>query len=157
MLLAMSVLTAPLLWIGFVSTTNPHELEVGFAACAATVVFSLFVCRCSRTELTLHVSDVAQAWRIPWYMVSGVYEITLLLLKDLFRSVPVGNLFRVCAFDSSRHNPVRMARGVMAVAYTTTAPNFIVVDIDPSQSRMLFHQIGRSSVPKMTKALGARG
>jgi hypothetical protein len=40
--------------------------------------------------------------------------------------------------------------------YTTTAPNFIVIGIDPDLSRMLFHQIERSSVPKMTRELGAQ-
>jgi hypothetical protein len=36
------------------------------------------------------------------------------------------------------------------------APNFIVIGIDFHQSRMLFHQLRRSSVPKMTKSLGAQ-
>jgi hypothetical protein len=44
----------------------------------------------------------------------------------------------------------------LATIYTTVAPNFIVIGIDPELSRMLFHQLERSSVPKMTGALGAQ-
>jgi hypothetical protein len=36
------------------------------------------------------------------------------------------------------------------------APNFIVIGIDDDQAQMLFHQIERSSVPKMTQRLGAQ-
>jgi hypothetical protein len=157
MLLALSMMASPVLWIVLVSSTKLHELLLGAFACAITVVFTVFVCRHSRTQLTLRPGDIAQCWRIPWYMVSGVSEILLLLLKDLLHLAPAEDLFRVSGFDSSLHDPVRVARSIMAVGYTTMAPNFIVVDIDPSQSRMLFHQIGRSSMPKMTQALGARG
>ena len=155
-LFALSILLAPALWIGFVATTNPHELLVGVFASVASVAFALFVCRASGTRLTLLPRDLAQSWRVPWYMLSGSVEITLVLLKDLLHLSPAKDLFRVCGFDASNHDPVRGARTVMAVAFTTTAPNFIVVDVDPAQSRMLFHQIERSSVPRMTQALGAK-
>lgn len=156
-LLGGAVVLAPILWVAFVASTGVHELLVGMVACAATVVFSLVVGRSTGIALVLRPGDLAQAWRIPWYLVSGVCEITVVLLKDVVGLAPAKNLYRVCGFDSSRHDPVRAARSVMAVAYTTTAPNFIVVDIDPDQSRMLFHQVDRSSVPRMAKALGARG
>jgi hypothetical protein len=36
------------------------------------------------------------------------------------------------------------------------APNFIIIGIDAAQSRMIFHQLERSEVPRMTKELGAQ-
>ena len=156
LLLALTILLAPVLWILFVASSNPHELVVGLFASIATVIFTVFVCHSSSSTLTFRPYDVAQAWRIPWYILSGVWDITEVLFKDLLHLSPALNLYRVCGFDSSKNDPVRMARTVLAVSYTTTAPNFIVVGVDESQSRMLFHQISPSSIPKMTKALGAK-
>ena len=151
------LLLTPALWMLLVGSLARHEVWVGLAASAATVVFTTFVCQSTSAELKLRAVDLLQGWRIPWYILSGVWEISLILLKDVLRIEPAENLYRVCGFDTSTRDPVRRARSILATAYTTTAPNFIVVGVDPSQSRMLFHQIARSSVPQMTKALGGKG
>jgi hypothetical protein len=130
---------------------------VGAICVAATTLFVLFVSSSTGPNLTFRMRDVAQFWRIPWYVVSGVWEITLVLIRDVLQISPAEDLYRVCGFDSSKHDPVRKARTVLAVLYTTMAPNFIVLGVDPALSRMLFHQISASAVPQMTKALGAKG
>ena len=155
-LLGLTIVLAPVLWAAFVATKQMHEVVVGAAVSVASVLFTVFVCRSSDTELTLRGRDLAQAWRIPWYIVSGVGDIVMVLCKDVLGIERAQNLYRVCGFDSSGHDPVRMARSILATAYTTTAPNFIVIGVDASQSRMLFHQISPSTVPIMTKALGAK-
>ncbi|HEY0795571.1 MAG TPA: hypothetical protein VGD64_07300 [Acidisarcina sp.] len=152
----VTILLAPLLWLLFVYTSNPHELIVGVAASIATIVFIFFVCRSSSSSITVRAPDLVQGWRLPWYIVSGAFEITLILLKDLLRIAPAENLFFFCKFDTSSEDPVRIGRTVLAVACTTMAPNFIVIGIDQTQRRMLFHQIAPSSVPLMTRALGAQ-
>lgn len=156
-LLVVSIIASAVLWVLFVATSSPHEMMVGVFCVGATVVFTVFVCDSAGLEMTLRPNDMVQGWRIPWYIVSRVAEITWIFFKDLLHIDPAKNLYRVCGFDSSKSDPVRIARTVMAVAYTTTAPNFIVIGIDPSQSRMLFHQIAASSISPMTKALGAKG
>jgi hypothetical protein len=155
-LFVLSVILAPVLWITFVATVNAHELIVGGATCLATLFFLYFLCHTSSEELVLRPRDIIQLWRIPWYIVSGVYGITLVAFKDLLHLDPAKSLYRVCGFETSAHDPIRKARTVLAVAYTTAAPNFIILGVDAAQSRMLFHQIESSSVPKMTKALGAK-
>lgn len=155
-ILAVSIVAAPLLWMLFVASFAIHEMLVGIVASAATVVFSLFIARESNTDLILTFRDLAQCWRIPWYILSGVFEITLVLLKDLLHIAPAGSFYRVCGFDTSTHDPLRMSRTILAMGYTTASPNCIVLGVDPAQSRMLFYQIARSKVSKMTKALGAR-
>ena len=124
----------------FVASFAIHEMLVGIVASAATVVFSLFVARESKVELILKFRDLAQCWRIPFYVLSGVTEITLVLLKDLLQIAPPGSFYRVCGFDTSTHDPLRMSRTILAIAYTTAAPNCIVLKVDPTQSRMLFYQ-----------------
>lgn len=156
-LLALSVIAAAGFWLLFVATLAPHEMMVGLFCVAATMVFTVFICRSAGMKITPRPRDLIQCWRVPWYIVSGVSEIVLILFKDLFHVEAAGDIYRVCGFDSSKSDPVRIARTVMAVAFTTTAPNFIVLGVDISQSRMIFHQIRSSSVPKMTKALGAKG
>ncbi len=156
MLLAVAIVLAPALWIVFVASINPHELIVGLFASVATLVFAIFVCGNSSTHLELHARDIAQGWRIPWYIASGVWDILLVLLKDVLRLKPAPDLYTVCGFDSSSHDPVRIARTVLAVSYTTMGPNSLVIGIDPAQSRMLLHQMSPGSIPRMAQALGAK-
>jgi hypothetical protein len=155
--LFLSVVAAGSLWIAFVATSNLHEMLVGILCVAVTVGFVAFVCRSAAMELTFRLRDVLAFWRMPWYILSDVSQITIILARDLLGIAPAQNLYRVCGFDASAYDPLRRARSVMAIAYTTVAPNSIVLGIDPATSRMLFHQLASSSVPKMTKALGARG
>jgi hypothetical protein len=84
-----------------------------------------------------------------------VCEIVLILAKDLLGIKRAASLYRVTGFQASDSDPRRVAKGVLATAYTTVAPNFIVIGIDAARKRMLFHQLERSGVSKMTKALGA--
>ena len=88
--------------------------------------------------------------------MSGVYEVAIILSKDLCGVKAAESFYRVSGFKTSKSDPQLIARRVLATAYTTTAPNFIVIGIDYNQSRMLFHQLERSIVPKMTKELGAQ-
>jgi hypothetical protein len=88
--------------------------------------------------------------------LSGLYEIIAILLKDLLGVKKADSFYRVSGFKTSKSNPSLVARRILATFYTTMAPNFIVIGIDFHQSRMLFHQLRRSSVPKMTKSLGAQ-
>ena len=155
-LLALTIVLTPALWIVFVATGNPHELLVGLIAAIATVVFTVYVCRFSSSDMQFRARDVVQCWRIPGYIVADAYAITAVLAKDLLRIAPAGNLYRVCGFDTGTHDPVRGARTVLAVVYATSTPNSIVIGVDPAQSRMLFHQLKATAVPRMIQSLGAK-
>ena len=155
-LFTFTLILAPASWILFVGTFNLHELLVGALASLATVLFLTFVCRSRNEDLSLRPQDLTQLWRIPWYIAVDVWVVTLVAFKDLLHLEAAQSLYRVCGFDTSLHDPVRKARSVMAVAYTTASPNIIVIGIDPAQSRMLFHQLKRSKVPVITQKLGAR-
>lgn len=153
-----AVTAACALWVLFVSSSiNRHEMYVGAVCGALTILFAYSVARSLALDLTLRWRDMAQALRIPWYEITGNWAITVVLIKDLLHIARAEDQFRVCGFDSSRHDAVRIARTVMAVAFSTSAPNFIVIGIDPEQSRMLFHQIRATDVTRMARALGAKG
>ncbi len=156
-LLALTILLAPALWVYFVATVNAHELIVGCGAATLTVCFTIFVCRCSPTDISLRFRDLAQLLHLPVYIVSDALVISKVLLRNIFHSAPVSHSsYWVCGFDSSTHDPVRIGRTILAVAATTVSPNSIVIGIDPAQSRMLFHQIEPGPVSAMARALGAK-
>lgn len=148
-------LASAMLWILFVGGTRAHEMMVGAAVLVLSVAFIFRVGQMETLNLDLQAVDLVTCWRIPWYIISGSYEIASILVKDLIGK-KAGSFYRFCGFKTSRHEPRAIARRVLATAYTTTAPNFIVIGIDYAQSRMLFHQLDRSDVPRMTKELGAQ-
>jgi hypothetical protein len=153
---ALAVVVMAAGWIMLVAGTKLHEMIVGTAAVIATSAFLFAVHETSPLNLRFSGADLAACWRIPWYIISGVSEITLILFKDLLGIEKAKSLFRVTGFKTAKEDPILAARRVLATAYTTAAPNFIVIGIDYTQSRMLFHQLERSSIPKMTESLGAQ-
>lgn len=144
------------LWILFVGGTRRDEMIVGVGVVLLTGGFLYAVWKTETLQLDLRFADIVQCWRIPWYILSGVYEIVILLAKDLLGVKRADSFYRVSGFKTSNSDAWLITRRVLATLYTTTAPNFIIIGIDYHQSRMLFHQLERSSVPKMTKALGAQ-
>jgi multisubunit Na+/H+ antiporter MnhE subunit len=143
-------------WLGLVASTKSHELLVDAGVVALLTLFAVRLLRSERLTLNFRLRDVLQCWRIPWYVLSGCWEITALLLRDLLTGKRTGSFYRACSFRISRKDPVLLARSVLAVGYTTMAPNFIVIGIDADQKQMLFHQLERSSVPRMSQRLGAQ-
>ncbi len=151
----LAFLLTAVLWFAFVGTKNPHELEVGFVSAILAVLFSAFVGRRSQSRISLPLKDLLQAWRIPGYVLSDIWQITVVLAKDLLNISPAKSLFRVCPFALSDDDSINLGRRVLATAYTTATPSIIVIGIDVEQHRMLFHQIERTDIPVMTRALGA--
>lgn len=152
---AASVVLAFVAWLAFVGNLSGQEFALGAAGAVASSILSAVVFKNMGIPLRFRFTDAMQAFRIPWYLISGAWEILVVLLKDLTGIKRAASLFRVAPFEShtGRRDFVRRA---LAVIYTTAAPNFIVIGIDTSQGLMLFHQIERSDVPLMTRTLGAK-
>lgn len=143
-------------WVLLVAGLKLHEMLVGIAC----VVLSLLIVAqtTAQQDLPVHleVRDIAQVWRLPWYIVQGCLNISWLLIKDL-AGQRVGSFYRSAGFRTSKRDPEAIGRTSLATLYTTVSPNFIVIGIDPAQSLLLFHQIERTEVLDMTRALGAQG
>ena len=150
----IALLCSASLWLLSTGSTHSHECMLGAISVACTMIFLTIVYRHELQTFDLSWRDACALWRTPWYLVSGIWEITLVLAKDL-SGKRAESVFRVCGFKTAKDDPLLVTRRALATAYTSIAPNFIVVGIDYRQSRMLFHQIQRSSVPRMTKELGA--
>lgn len=157
--LGLSILawiTVAVLWILFVGGTRIHEMLVGLGVLLLTGLFLFRVGETESLNLKFGLADILTCWRIPWYFLSDTFTILLVLLKDLAGAQKAGSFYRFSGFKTAKDDPRLAARRVLATAYTTVTPNAIVIGIDVAQSRMLFHQLQRSEVSRMTKELGAQ-
>jgi multisubunit Na+/H+ antiporter MnhE subunit len=143
------------LWIWFVSGMKLHEMVVGFAVMILVALFTVKVVLSEELPIELRAEDVIQLWRLPWYILRDTVVVTWILLRNL-GGKRAGSYYRYCGFSSSKHDPVKIARSVLATTYTTASPNTVVIGIDPDQNHILFHQLQRGSVSTMAKNLGAQ-
>ena len=142
-------------WMLLVWTTNLHEMIVGGISVLASGGFLWHAHRCERLRMRFQIRDVLAVWRLPWDVVRDAWQILVVLLKDL-AGHRADSLYRVCGFVTAKDDPTLIARRVLATIYSTASPNSIVIGVDYHKSRVLFHQIERSGVPKMMQALGAK-
>jgi hypothetical protein len=143
-------------WVWLVAGTHLHEMMVGAGVVVVATLFLLLVHRSQPNRIQLRWKDVAQGWRIPWYLVCDTWVVTLVLLRDLLHLRPAGSHYRVCGFSRGKRDPAVLRRGILATIYMTATPNSIVLGIDPESSKMLFHQLERAGVTKMARDLGAQ-
>ncbi len=144
------------LWVVFVGTFAFHELLVGTIAAFLSSLGLLVVTVQYPPRFRPRMSDLTACWRLPWYLISGTGEVLMVAARDSLGGKRAQSLFRVAPFRAgTKQDPHATARRALAVLYTTVAPNFIILGINASDQRLLFHQIERSSVPKMTRQLGA--
>ena len=156
LLLLVAVIALATLWLLFTSSLHLQELLFGVVSVTLSALFLTSVYREELQRYDLRSGDVLSLWRVPWYIFGSLWEIIAVLVRDLLGMEPAPSLYRVCGFRTSKEDPLLVTRRALATAYTSVAPNFIVIGIDYAQSRMLFHQIRRSKVPIMTKQLGAQ-
>lgn len=154
-LLAITAVLLTIGWIWFVGSVHLHEVIVGAVVVALSTAFCGLIYKSETLPFDLHLRDVVQAWRIPMDIAKDCVIITAVLFADLFLGRRAGSFYRVCGFRSSRRDPILVGRSALAITYTTMSPNMIVIGIDVAQSHMLFHQVQRDEVPRMTRLLGA--
>jgi hypothetical protein len=146
-----------LFWILFVGTFSAHELEIGIIAALLATAGTAVIDVQYPSRFVPSVGELLSWWRLGWYLLSGTWEIMKVAVTDLLGTDPAESLLRISPFAAGDPDDERaVARRVLAITYTTVAPNFIILGINSSDQKMLFHQIKRSSVPKMTQRLGAQ-
>jgi multisubunit Na+/H+ antiporter MnhE subunit len=143
-------------WFLFVGKIEWSELIVGtvgaaVAASAAQIVWSQHM-----AAFRDNAGWVLQMWRLPKYMITGSWEIFEVLFRQLFGGKRAESLMLAVAYEAIGDDDASAARRALAVAYTTSTPNFIVVGVDRKRGHLVFHQIKRSPILQVTKNLGAR-
>jgi hypothetical protein len=140
----------------FVGTFAKWELLIGIGVALIGAVAICVVEHADNSHFRPEIAELAQFVFVPWLLVQGTYEILMVSLRDLLGGRKAVSAFRVARFVGGEPLDAHdTARRVLAVGLTTMAPNFIILGINASRDQLLFHQIERSGVPKMTKNLGA--
>ena len=142
-----------LLWLAFVGTLRRDELIVGVVAVALSAAFLTFVQGCEELKLKFSARDLLQCLRLPGDIAIGLAKVLVVLAKDLI-GIRAESLFLVRRYSAGQ-DPGASGRPVLAVLYTSMSPNIIVLSIDATQHRMLYHQFDNSDLSRMTKNLGA--
>ena len=89
------------LWLLFTGSRQLHEWIVGVASIVCTMAFFVIVYRHQLQGFDLQWKDTFALWRSPWYIITGVGEITSVLLKDL-AGRRAESVFRVCGFKTAK-------------------------------------------------------
>lgn len=143
------------LWLIYVSQISLWEVLVGSAAAAlATVGMATFL-RLGLVKCRPSLRQIAEGWRIPWYVVRGTWEITQAIWNQLFSKSGAASYLAAVPFDAGPDDPECAGRRALAVLYTTMTPNFVVIGIVREQRLLLFHQILPGEILPMTRNLGA--
>jgi hypothetical protein len=142
-------------WMLLVSTTQRHEMIVGALSVLASGAFLWHAHRSEPLRLRFAFRDIVALWRVPGDVLSDVWTVTTILVRDL-AGHRAGSFYRVCDFVTVKDDPKFAGRRVLATLSATVSPNLIVIGVDGHQSRMLFHQVERSGLPKMLENLGAK-
>ena len=144
-------------WMVFVGTFSGHELEVGIIAALLAVAGTAVIDVQYPSRFAPSIRELLACWRLPWYLVSGTWEILKIAALDLFGVRRAQSLFLAVPFNTGGlKNERAVARRVLATSYTTMTPNSVVLGINVAGRKMLVHQFQRTASSKMTKSLGAQ-
>lgn len=155
-ILGSSLLAFYLLWIVFVGTFSLHELLVGIIAAVLAATGMVVVSVQYPAKFSPSIPELLSLLRLPWDVLSGTWEMFAVAAKDVMGIEPASSLFRVVRFDAgSKDDPHDTARRVLAVLFATTTPPTIVLGINASSQKLLFHEMKRRPISKTLQRLGA--
>ena len=141
----------------FTSSLERIEVYVGIGAAAIAAIASAVFESLGVVAFRPRLRDLIQAWRIPWYMLTGSWELLKATAMQMFTRRGAQSIVFGVPFDMGlEKDPPSAARRALAVVYTTMTPNFVVLGLDGRNQLMLYHQVLSSPVLEMTKELGAR-
>lgn len=143
-------------WLIFTGNTSTNELWVGGAAAVLAATAAEAVLGLNFARFYPHARWLLEFWRVPGMVASGCWALLEVLVLRNILGRPVHGELKTIAFEPGGSDSRSAARRALAILFTTLAPNFIVVRIDRRQKLMLYHQVLGSSVPALTKKLGAR-
>jgi multisubunit Na+/H+ antiporter MnhE subunit len=147
-----------LIWMLLIGEWRPSDLWVGMVAAALATLASRTVRQCKPFQFAFEARQVAQAWRIPGYALTGTWELLTALGVQVFARSGMQGRLRAVPFDPGRDDSrADRTRCALAIAFTSSTPNFVVLGIDRRHRVLLYHQVKPGRVLEMTRALGAAG
>lgn len=141
------------LWLLFTGSVSRDELIVGAGSTVLSCAFAVFAMDTSDLSFRPSLRDIAEVWRVPGEAALGMWQITFVLVRD-FGGRRAASLFRSIPFAHVGQSGEDVARRTLAVAYTTVAPNTVVIGVDRQRGQFLFHELLDAPTSQVTKELG---
>lgn len=144
-------------WIIFVGTFALHELLLGAIGAALATTGLAIIDFYYPVRFSPSLRELLSLWRIPGSLVAGTWKVTAIAANDVLGIRRANSLFSVVRFDAGeKTDPHATARRVLAVVSMTVTPPTIVLGVNTSDQKLLFHELRRSPLPETLKALGVR-
>lgn len=143
------------LWLLLVDNFKHGDVLLGAAAALVSAAAATLAEAAIFGRFAPHLTEIAQSWRIPWYVIEETSVIFAVLARTALGKPPP-SLLRSVRFDPGGDDAHSAGRRALAVALSTAPPNFVGIGIDRQHRKLIFHQLKRGSVPIMTQRLGAR-
>ena len=145
------------LYLAFAANVGVREIVAAALAAVVVTTAVLVFARAGQVSFRFRPRDLAAAWRMPWYALSGTAEVLRGLWKQLTDPNGAPSFLASVPFDMGEADGRRDAgRRALAVTLTTATPNFVVLGLVEEQGVMLYHQIVPGDVTRITRQLGAR-
>ena len=143
------------MWMLFAATVKVQEVVLGAVASFVATAAVTVVKAANFARFAPYWAELAQAWRIPGYIITDTSKILVVLIRHLLGQ-PAGSFIRSVNFDAGGGDPHSAGRRALAIILTSLPPNSVVFGIQREPGKTIFHQIQRSGVPAMTQRLGAK-
>lgn len=140
----------------YVGKIAPDEALFAALGSAVAATASKIVLEKRLAPLRAQWRCLAQIWRLPKYLVSGTWEVLLVLARQIFLRRLADSLTYGVAFEAGGDDDESAFRRALAIAYTTATPNFVIVGVDRERGLLVYHQIKKGPIPEMTRRLGAK-
>ncbi len=142
-------------WLLYVGQIAATEIAVGLAAAALVTGIADNLRGRGFAKFWPRTRWVLQIRYFPQMILSGCWVLVKVLVLRTIASREIHGQLSTVPFKAGGAQSRSAARRALAITFTTMAPNFIVVGIDPQNDLLLYHQILASEVPTVTKNLGA--
>ena len=143
------------LWMLFTSLPEINELAAGIGAAFLAAVGDAVIKSTDFARFRPRARYVLLIFAEPWYIAKDTFVVFWELLRRM-RGMQRRSRLAVIPFDAGGDDLDSNARRALATAYSTIAPNTIVLGIDRERHLILVHQIAPAGTPWLTRQLGAR-
>lgn len=147
-------------WMLFISKWDPYEAELGCLAATFAIIAIWLVKSKSLNPLSYHLQWFLEGVSIPKYVLLGTSEALKAMVLQMSRSNQTLSFLQFVPFEVGSGDFSSQIRMALAIIYTTSTPNFVILGIDyklgETEGKLIYHQLLKTSVPKMTQKLGAK-
>lgn len=143
-----------LAWLLFTDALKTWELLFGAASSLLAAAGAEAARSVGVAQFRPRASWVAQAWRLPWYMIRDNAQVLWIVFRNLVAPQP--SVLRSVVFDGGADDAGSAARRALTVCYSTVPPNTVVLAIDAAKRVMVLHEMSDAATSPVARRLGAK-